>query len=155
MRFDHCFFIYYCLCCEDQHAARHAWLLWVFVSFLNVPGRGGGEVARRSHKACLPLWRSVRWLPQASLRTSGPWVSRLFCRQCALAALRDVKLYLTEEAGQIAVSSELCSTGFGSSPGPEGAVPCAVCSVVPSLNKGSVGNQALLVLIKIFAFKGI
>lgn len=31
----------------------------------------------------------------------------LLCRQCALAALRDVKLYLTEEAGQIAVSSDV------------------------------------------------
>jgi len=34
--------------------------------------------------------------------------SGLFCRQCALAALRDVKLYLTEEAGQIAVRDDLC-----------------------------------------------
>ena len=156
MRFGLRFFIYHCLCCEDQHAARHAGLLYFWQTEGVVPKCPweGREVARRSRKACLPLWSSVHWLPQASPRTSGPQVSRLFCRQCALAALRDVKLYLTEEAGQIAVSSEMRSTGFGSSPGPKGAVPCAVHSSVPSPRKGSVGNQALLVLIEIFAFKG-
>lgn len=41
------------------------------------------------------------------VRTSGPQGSYLSCRQCALAALRDVKQYLTEEAGQIAVRDAL------------------------------------------------
>lgn len=35
-----------------------------------------------------------------------------------MAALRDVKLYLTEEAGQIAVSSR-CALGFGSCADPK------------------------------------
>lgn len=44
-------------------------------------------------------------------------LSRLcVCRQCALAALRDVKSYLTKEGGQIAVS--LGGTGTSASMGP-------------------------------------
>lgn len=69
----------------------------------------------------------------------------LFCRQCAMAALRDVKLYLTEEAGQIAVSS-----GMGS--GLWQLCQPQMSSAVPSLRKGSLGNQALVVLIEIFCF---
>lgn len=47
-------------------------------------------------------------------------VSTLCCRQCALVALQDVKAYLTQEGGQIAVSA-LClsvhlSLCVGSSP---------------------------------------
>jgi len=34
----------------------------------------------------------------------GDCVCLLFCRQCALVALQDVKAYLTGEGGQIAVS---------------------------------------------------
>lgn len=83
MRFDHCFFIYYCLCCEDQHAARHAWLLWVFVSFLNVPGRGGGGGGEEEPQS-LPAFVEVCALAATSIsediRTMG--VSPLLQAMC-------------------------------------------------------------------------
>lgn len=62
-----------------------------------------------------------------------------------MAALRDVKLYLTEEAGQIAVSSEMCS-GVWQLCWPQKS------SAVSSLRRGSLGNQAFVVLIEIFCF---
>ncbi|NXP41581.1 F263 bisphosphatase, partial [Leiothrix lutea] len=56
-----------------------------------------------------PATHSLHSFPMRSRGSPGGWkggatrLCPLFCRQCAMAALRDVKLYLTEEAGQIAV----------------------------------------------------
>lgn len=65
---------------------------------------GGGNVA--GFGVTHHLWGGV--CVPLTVRTSGPQGSHLSCRQCALAALRDVKQYLTEEAGQIAVRDALC-----------------------------------------------
>lgn len=53
---------------------------------------------------------------------AGPALTSAFppvvCRQCALAALRDVKSYLTKEGGQIAVSLGVGGTGTSAFVGP-------------------------------------
>lgn len=52
-----------------------------------------------------------------------------------MAALRDVKLYLTEEAGQIAVSSQMCQMwGLAAVSAPK--VPCS-----PFSEEGLTGNS--------------
>lgn len=52
-----------------------------------------------------------------------------------MAALRDVKLYLTEEAGQIAVSSQMCSGVW------QLGQPKVLCS--PCSEEGLSGKPAL------------
>ncbi len=46
----------------------------------------------------------------AVLFWADDWPSVVSLRQCAIVALRDVKSYLSEEGGQIAVSSALQDT---------------------------------------------
>ena len=60
-----------------------------------------GRVA--GHPAHCGGWGGGAWVsPRMDPRRRTPLF--LCCRQCALAALRDVKSYLTKEGGQIAVS---------------------------------------------------
>lgn len=56
----------------------------------------------------LRLPRGPGWSEAGALSLS----LSLCCRQCALAALRDVKSYLTKEGGQIAVSPGNCQLGL-------------------------------------------
>lgn len=67
MRFDLCFFIYHCLCCEDQ-CAQHSWLLYLWQAdgvFPKCPWEKGG--GGKEELQSLPSFAGICALTAASI----------------------------------------------------------------------------------------